>query len=57
MNSSFRDDEHVDDVLTTPSPALVRDLETVAGDIIVLGVGGRWTDARAFGEARRAASA
>ena len=41
MNSSFRDDEHVDDVLTTPSPALVRDLETVAGDIIVLGVGGK----------------
>jgi nucleoside-diphosphate-sugar epimerase len=41
MNSSFRDDEHVDDVLTTPSPALVRDLETVPGDIMVLGVGGK----------------
>ena len=41
MNSSFRDDEHVDDVLTTPSPELVRDLETVPGDVLVLGAGGK----------------
>ena len=37
----FHGDEHVDDVLTAPPPELVRDLETVPGDILVLGVGGK----------------
>src|SRR5215510_6061713 len=37
----FRDVEHLEDVMTTPSPALIADLEKVPGDIIVLGVGGK----------------
>jgi nucleoside-diphosphate-sugar epimerase len=32
---------HLEDVMTTPSPALVRDLARVPGDLIVLGVGGK----------------
>src|SRR5882724_4404793 len=34
-------EEMLDDVMTTPSPALVRDLEAVDGDILILGVGGK----------------
>jgi nucleoside-diphosphate-sugar epimerase len=33
--------EHLEDVMTTPSPALVADLARVPGDILVLGVGGK----------------
>jgi nucleoside-diphosphate-sugar epimerase len=37
----FESTTHLDDVMTAPSPALVADLERVAGDIIVLGVAGK----------------
>ena len=37
----FRDVEHLEEVMTTPSPALIADLEKAPGDIIVLGVGGK----------------
>jgi nucleoside-diphosphate-sugar epimerase len=33
--------EHLEDVMTTPSPALVADLARAPGDILVLGVGGK----------------
>src|SRR5262249_22761723 len=32
---------HLEDVLTTPTPALIADLARAPGDIIVLGVGGK----------------
>src|SRR5262249_53838472 len=37
----FRDVEHLEEVMTTPSAALGAALETLPGDIIVLGVGGK----------------
>src|SRR5262245_58139178 len=37
----FRDVEHLEEVMTTPSAALRAALETLSGDIIVLGVGGK----------------
>src|SRR5262245_27909731 len=37
----FRDVEHLEEVMTTPSTALRAALEALAGDIIVLGVGGK----------------
>src|SRR5215204_3399705 len=37
----FRDAEHLEDVMTTPSPELVSELGKLDGDIIVLGVGGK----------------
>jgi nucleoside-diphosphate-sugar epimerase len=37
----FSSVEHLEDVMTTPSAALVRDLERVPGDILVLGAGGK----------------
>jgi nucleoside-diphosphate-sugar epimerase len=37
----FRDVEHLEEVMTAPSPALAADLEKAPGDIIVLGVGGK----------------
>src|SRR6478736_4182954 len=37
----FHDVEHLEEVMTTPSPALVRELSQVAGDIIILGIGGK----------------
>ncbi len=37
----FESVAHLEDVMTTPSPALVDDLARVAGDIVVLGVGGK----------------
>jgi nucleoside-diphosphate-sugar epimerase len=37
----FRDVEHLEDVMTTPSEALAADLAGVPGDIVVLGVGGK----------------
>ena len=37
----FRDVEHLEEVMTAPSPELVSALAQVEGDIIVLGVGGK----------------
>jgi len=37
----FESVEHLEDVMTTPSAGLVRDLARVPGDLIVLGVGGK----------------
>jgi nucleoside-diphosphate-sugar epimerase len=37
----FESVEHLEEVLTAPSPALVADLERVPGDLIVLGAGGK----------------
>jgi nucleoside-diphosphate-sugar epimerase len=37
----FRDVEHLEEVMTTPSATLCAALEALAGDIIVLGVGGK----------------
>src|SRR5262245_36342135 len=37
----FRDVDHVEDVMTTPSAALIADLERISGDLIILGVGGK----------------
>jgi nucleoside-diphosphate-sugar epimerase len=37
----FRDVEHLEDVMTTPSPPLVAELGRVPGDLIILGVGGK----------------
>jgi nucleoside-diphosphate-sugar epimerase len=37
----FRDVEHVEDVMTAPSAALIADLARIPGDIIILGVGGK----------------
>ena len=37
----LRDVEHLEEVMTTPSAALVAALENLPGDIIVLGVGGK----------------
>jgi nucleoside-diphosphate-sugar epimerase len=37
----FRDVDHLEDVMTTPSQQLIADLEKVEGDILVLGVGGK----------------
>jgi nucleoside-diphosphate-sugar epimerase len=37
----FESVEHLEDVMTAPSAALVADLERVPGDIIVLGAGGK----------------
>lgn len=41
LPSSFDDVRHLEDVMSQPSEALVRDLERVPGDILVLGVGGK----------------
>jgi nucleoside-diphosphate-sugar epimerase len=37
----FRDIEHLEDVMTTPSPVLAAELEQLPGDLIILGVGGK----------------
>jgi nucleoside-diphosphate-sugar epimerase len=37
----FRDAEHLEEVMATPTPELVADLARVDGDIIILGVGGK----------------
>ncbi|HEU5297630.1 MAG TPA: NAD(P)-dependent oxidoreductase [Burkholderiaceae bacterium] len=37
----FDSSEHLEQVMTTPSPALVATLKRVSGDILVLGVGGK----------------
>jgi nucleoside-diphosphate-sugar epimerase len=50
----FRDVAHLEDVMTTPSAALIDDLAAAPGDILVLGVGGKM-GATLAGLARRAA--
>ena len=37
----FRDVDHLEEVMTTPTPDLVADLGRAPGDIIILGVGGK----------------
>jgi hypothetical protein len=37
----FRDVAHLEDVMTSPSAALVGDLKKLPGDLIILGVGGK----------------
>ncbi len=39
--SGFNSIEHLEEVMTTPSAALIADLARVPGDILVLGVGGK----------------
>ena len=41
LPARFRDVVHLEDVMTTPSAALVETLQRVPGDILVLGVGGK----------------
>ena len=41
LPSRFEDDAHLEEVMSTPSPALVGELARVPGDIMVLGVGGK----------------
>jgi nucleoside-diphosphate-sugar epimerase len=41
LPARFESVEHLEDVMTTPSAALVEDLARVPGDLIVLGVGGK----------------
>jgi nucleoside-diphosphate-sugar epimerase len=37
----FRDVEHLDEVMTTPSPRLVEEFGNISGDLIILGAGGK----------------
>ncbi len=37
----FRDVDHLEDVMTAPSPALIAELARVPGDLMILGVGGK----------------
>ncbi len=37
----FRDVDHLEEVMTTPSAALVSDMAKVPGDLVILGVGGK----------------
>ena len=37
----LRDVEHLEEVMTTPSAALIAALQELPGDIIILGVGGK----------------
>jgi nucleoside-diphosphate-sugar epimerase len=37
----FDDVEHLEDVMTTPTPAVVADFGKIEGDLIILGVGGK----------------
>jgi nucleoside-diphosphate-sugar epimerase len=37
----FRDVNHLEEVMTAPTPELIADLAQIAGDIIILGVGGK----------------
>jgi nucleoside-diphosphate-sugar epimerase len=37
----FRDEDHLEDVMTAPSPTLTGDLGGIRGDLIILGVGGK----------------
>src|ERR1700676_2323032 len=37
----LRDVEHLEDVMTTPSPGLLAEFGELTGDLIILGVGGK----------------
>jgi nucleoside-diphosphate-sugar epimerase len=37
----FRDVEHLEDVMTTPSPGVLADFSTIGGDLVILGAGGK----------------
>jgi hypothetical protein len=39
--SRFDDEDHLEDFMTTPSPALTAELQDVPGDLLVLGIGGK----------------
>ncbi len=41
LPAGFADEAALEEFMTRPSAALVRDLETVGGDILILGVGGK----------------
>ena len=41
LPEQFRDAEHLEEVMTSPTPELVAELAQVDGDIIILGVGGK----------------
>jgi nucleoside-diphosphate-sugar epimerase len=41
LPEQFRDAEHLEEVMATPTPEVVEDLARVDGDIIILGVGGK----------------
>lgn len=41
LPESFRDEAHLEDVLSTPTRGLVQDLAALKGDILILGVGGK----------------
>jgi nucleoside-diphosphate-sugar epimerase/GNAT superfamily N-acetyltransferase len=56
LPDAFRDVDHLEDFLTTPSQALIDDLAAVEGDILVLGAGGKMGPSLA-GLAKRAAPA
>ena len=54
----FRDVDHLEEVMSAPSEALVADMKQLQGDIIVLGVGGKIGPTLArLAKARRRASA
>src|SRR5438093_9779048 len=37
----FRDVQHLEDVMTAPTPALLAEFGAIPGDLIILGVGGK----------------
>jgi nucleoside-diphosphate-sugar epimerase len=41
LPQTFRDVEHLEDVMTAPSPTLVTELGRIPGDLIILGIGGK----------------
>jgi nucleoside-diphosphate-sugar epimerase len=41
LPTHFRDVEHLEDVMTTPGPAVTAEFAALSGDLIILGVGGK----------------
>ena len=41
LPTRLRDVEHLEDLMTTPSPSVVAELAAIPGDLIILGVGGK----------------
>ncbi len=41
LPTHFRDVDHLEEVMTAPSPVLVAELAAIPGDLIILGVGGK----------------
>jgi nucleoside-diphosphate-sugar epimerase len=41
LSDRFRDVEHLEEVMTAPSAALVADMAKIQGDLVILGVGGK----------------